>query len=92
MEFHPQVAAVLNVAPDHLDRYDSFEDYAAAKRNLLRNQQPGDVFVYPAGDRRLEDWARAAVGTPYPFGLEESTERPRLDFRWELLAGPGAGS
>jgi UDP-N-acetylmuramoylalanine--D-glutamate ligase len=69
MEFHPKVAAVLNVAPDHLDRYASFEDYAAAKRNLLRNQQPGDVFVYPDGDPRLEDWARGAVGHAHPFAL-----------------------
>jgi UDP-N-acetylmuramoylalanine--D-glutamate ligase len=70
MEFRPRVAAVLNVAPDHLDRYASFEDYAAAKRNLLRNQQPGDLYVYPAGDGRLEEWARAAVSSPRPFALE----------------------
>jgi UDP-N-acetylmuramoylalanine--D-glutamate ligase len=70
MEFHPKVAAVLNVAPDHLDRYASFEEYAEAKRNLLRNQQPGDVFVFPAGDARLEDWARAAVGERRSFALE----------------------
>jgi UDP-N-acetylmuramoylalanine--D-glutamate ligase len=70
MEFHPKVAAVLNVAPDHLDRYASFEDYAEAKRNLLRNQQPGDVFVYPAGDPRLEEWARLAVGDSRSFALD----------------------
>lgn len=72
MEFHPKVAAVLNVAPDHLDRYASFEDYAEAKHNVLRNQQPGDVFVFPAGDRRLEEWARGAVGETSSFGLERT--------------------
>lgn len=33
---YPRVGAVLNITPDHLDRYDSFADYAAAKGNLVR--------------------------------------------------------
>lgn len=33
---HPQVGAVLNVTPDHLDRYENFTDYSAAKANLVR--------------------------------------------------------
>lgn len=36
---HPQVGAVLNVSPDHLDRYDSFADYSAAKGNLVRQSE-----------------------------------------------------
>jgi len=74
MDFHPRVAAVLNVAPDHLDRYESFEDYAVAKHNLLRNQLPADVFVYPAGDERLEEWARAGVGRAVRFSTDPSSE------------------
>lgn len=67
LEFHPRVAAILNLAPDHLDRYASLEDYAAAKRNVLRNQQPGDLFVHPVGDARLEGWARASVARVLAF-------------------------
>ena len=74
MDFHPRVAAVLNVAPDHLDRYESFGDYADAKHNLLRNQLPTDLFVYPAGDPRLEEWARAGVGRGVRFSIESSSE------------------
>lgn len=70
MDFHPQVAAVLNVAPDHLDRYASFEDYAEAKHNLLRNQEPRDLFVYPVGDSRLEEWAREGVGRSAGFAAQ----------------------
>ena len=36
-------AAVLNLTPDHLDRYDSLAAYAAAKARIFRNQEPGDV-------------------------------------------------
>jgi UDP-N-acetylmuramoylalanine--D-glutamate ligase len=83
MEFHPRVAAVLNVAPDHLDRYATFEDYAEAKHNLLRNQQPGDRFVYPADDPRLEEWARAAVAETVTFAAGPSADaRVWIDEGW----------
>jgi UDP-N-acetylmuramoylalanine--D-glutamate ligase len=48
--FHPHVAVVTNVTPDHLDRYERFADYAAAKERLLRNQTSQDVFVVNADD------------------------------------------
>ncbi len=48
--FHPRVAALLNITPDHLDRYATFEDYAKAKAGLFRNQTPEDVAVLNADD------------------------------------------
>lgn len=56
--FHPRAAAVLNLAPDHLDRYPDFEGYAQAKRNLLRNLDANDTYVYPVDDARLAAWAQ----------------------------------
>ena len=44
-------AAVLNLTPDHLDRYDGMEGYAAAKAGIFRSQEPGDVAVVNADDR-----------------------------------------
>lgn len=41
----PQVAAVLNLTPNHLDRHGTFERYAAAKANILRHQRANDVAV-----------------------------------------------
>src|SRR5439155_20262461 len=43
VDFHPNVAAVLNVTPNHMDRYDSLMDYAAAKHRIFMNQTSGDV-------------------------------------------------
>lgn len=40
--FRPAVAILLNITPDHLDRYSSFEEYVRAKANLFRNQQAFD--------------------------------------------------
>ena len=56
-EFHPTVAVVLNVTPNHMDRYESFNDYAAAKHRIFMNQGPGDVAVLNADDRVVSSWA-----------------------------------
>jgi UDP-N-acetylmuramoylalanine--D-glutamate ligase len=56
-EFHPDVALVLNVTPNHMDRYESFTDYAAAKHRIFMNQQPGDVAILNADDEIVSSWA-----------------------------------
>lgn len=49
-EFHPQVAVLLNIAPDHLDWHGGFDSYAAAKANIFRNQGPEDALIYDIDD------------------------------------------
>jgi UDP-N-acetylmuramoylalanine--D-glutamate ligase len=56
-EFHPTVAVALNVTPNHLDRYESFTDYAAAKHRIFMNQQPGDIAILNADDEIVASWA-----------------------------------
>jgi len=48
--FHPQVAVLLNISEDHLDRYPSFADYVASKCRLFANQTEEDTAVVPARD------------------------------------------
>ena len=48
--FHPQVAVLLNITEDHLDRYPSFDAYAASKCLLFARQTEEDVAVLPADD------------------------------------------
>ncbi|MFL6247405.1 MAG: UDP-N-acetylmuramoyl-L-alanine--D-glutamate ligase [Thermoanaerobaculia bacterium] len=50
--FHANVALLLNITPDHMDRYASFDDYAAAKYRIFRNQESGDTAIVNATDRR----------------------------------------
>lgn len=47
--FRPQIAVLLNLAPDHLDRHDSFDDYRAAKLRIFENQTADDVAIVPRG-------------------------------------------
>ncbi len=81
-------AAVLNVTPDHLDRYAGMEDYAAAKARIFRNQEPGDVAVVNADDPWALRMAADARGRRFGFTL-----RPRLATPAGLvgLAGPVEG-
>jgi UDP-N-acetylmuramoylalanine--D-glutamate ligase len=48
--FHPRAAALLNLAPDHLDRYGDLAAYGAAKAAIFRNQEAADVAVVNAED------------------------------------------
>ncbi len=57
--FAPDVAVVLNVTPDHLDRYDSIEDYALAKQRLLTNMSQSGVAVLSYDDPRVREMAKA---------------------------------
>ncbi|HEX3436522.1 MAG TPA: UDP-N-acetylmuramoyl-L-alanine--D-glutamate ligase [Pseudacidobacterium sp.] len=49
-QFRPDIAVVLNVTPDHLDRHGSFENYAAAKERIFTNQTAEDALVLNADD------------------------------------------
>ncbi len=50
--FHANVALLLNITPDHMDRYANFDAYAAAKYRVFRNQESGDTAIVNATDRR----------------------------------------
>jgi UDP-N-acetylmuramoylalanine--D-glutamate ligase len=63
-----KVAVALNLTPDHLDRYDGLEAYAAAKARLFETQQPGDFAVANARDDRAMAMAGASRGALYTFG------------------------
>lgn len=46
-DFRANVAVLLNITPDHLDRYDNnFQNYADSKMRIIRNQTPDDAFIY----------------------------------------------
>ena len=79
-----EVAILLNVTPDHLDRYDGMDDYAASKARLFAMQSPGHLAVLTADD----DFTRAIAGQLIGEKLlVESKEMPgQAD--WPSLQGP----
>src|SRR5438094_1085072 len=70
VDFHPSVAAVLNVTPNHLDRYDSLMDYAAAKLGIFRNQTTGDVAILNADDEIVSSWANGLRARVVQFSVK----------------------
>jgi UDP-N-acetylmuramoylalanine--D-glutamate ligase len=63
----PDVAVVLNLGIDHLDRHGDIDTYHAAKRAILANLGPEGTFVYNADDPRLRAWAAACPARPRPY-------------------------
>ena len=54
VDFKPDVAIILNITPDHLDRYDyKFENYVDSKMRLIMNQDKDDVLIYNIDDEVL---------------------------------------
>ncbi|GAB5519515.1 MAG: UDP-N-acetylmuramoyl-L-alanine--D-glutamate ligase [Rhodothermales bacterium] len=60
--FRPRVSLLLNITPDHLDRYDyNFNNYAQSKFRIFENQAPGDVLVYNHDDELVRTFATKAA-------------------------------
>jgi UDP-N-acetylmuramoylalanine--D-glutamate ligase len=53
-EFHPKIAVILNITPDHLDRHGSFESYAAAKARITERQTAEDFLILNAEDNEAQ--------------------------------------
>jgi len=71
-EFKPRVAGILNMTPDHLDRYDSVEEYYEAKKRIYMNCGTECSFVYNAADPRCSGAARDFPGRLLPFSSSVS--------------------
>ena len=71
-DFKADVAILLNITPDHLDRYDyKFQNYVDAKFRITRNQTKEDSFIYWAEDPVIDrEMKRLQLGaTLYPYGF-----------------------
>ena len=78
------VAVLLNVTPDHLDRYDGIDDYAASKARLFAMQSEGHVAVIAAED----DYTRAIAGQLSGRKVIVSSADVKDQSRWPSLQGP----
>ena len=71
-DFKADIAILLNITPDHLDRYDfKFQNYVDAKFRITRNQTADDAFIYWAEDPVIDrELGRLNLGaTLYPYGF-----------------------
>jgi len=72
--FHPKIAVVLNITPDHLDRHHTFENYAAAKTRIFENQISSDFAVLNADDGTCAAMAEKTKAAVYWFSRQHSVE------------------
>ena len=72
--FAPRASILLNVTPDHLDRYDGMQSYANAKGNAFVAQTPADLAVVPYGDEVCLAQAKRGKARVVTFGTD-----PRSD-------------
>lgn len=89
--FRPKVGLLLNITPDHLDRYSSFAEYGDTKCELFRNQQSEDALVLNRDDNEIMGrlGKMAGKGEKYFFGKELSglpgaeLKNDRIEINWD---------
>ncbi len=70
VEFHPHIAVILNITPDHLDRHGTFENYAMAKERIFAAQEAHDFVVLNADNARAAEAAARSAARVYWFSME----------------------
>jgi UDP-N-acetylmuramoylalanine--D-glutamate ligase len=68
-QFHPQIAVILNITPDHLDRHGTLENYALAKERIFAEQNKEDFVVLNADNPRAAAAAPRSAAPVYWFSL-----------------------
>lgn len=73
-DFKADVAVLLNITPDHLDRYDyKMSNYSDSKFRIIQNQAENDVFIYCTDDAEIQSGlkSRQILSKTYPFSIEK---------------------
>lgn len=74
-EFRPKVSALLNITPDHLDRYPSYEAYIQSKFRIVENQKGHDSFVYNHDDETVRNFAETVNIRTLGFSIKEELKQ-----------------
>jgi UDP-N-acetylmuramoylalanine--D-glutamate ligase len=74
-EFHPSIAVILNITPDHLDRHGSFDNYVRIKERIFAAQTEQDCLVLNAGNAPCVAAAERAAAQVYWFSNEHPVEQ-----------------
>lgn len=89
IDFHPRIAVILNITPDHLARHGTLENYQKVKETIFARQVKTDYLVLNYDDLKVRDMERRAPGTVFYFSrqvrLKEGAfiEGGRLTICWK---------
>lgn len=70
-EFRPKVSMILNITPDHLDRYPNYESYIQSKFRIVENQKGQDVFIYNYDDNVVRSFAETVSVRTVGFSIKD---------------------
>jgi UDP-N-acetylmuramoylalanine--D-glutamate ligase len=76
--FHNHIAVILNIVPDHLDRYEyDFNKYVEAKFRIIMNQTEEDYFIFDADDETIGKWLseNRIRSQKLPFSISKKLEK-----------------
>jgi UDP-N-acetylmuramoylalanine--D-glutamate ligase len=71
-DFRPNVASILNVTPDHLDRHQGMQDYVETKGKIFENQRPEDAALLNMGDKYTPIFSSLIKSRLYFFGFAQN--------------------
>ena len=74
-EFHPTIAVILNITPDHLDRHGTFQNYARAKERIFAAMDENDGVVLNADNPPAADAAARTKAKTFWFSLEHPVDQ-----------------
>lgn len=78
-KFRPKIAILLNITPDHLDRYDyKFENYVASKFQITKNQTEEDLFIYNENDPAISSFMADQDIKARKFGVAEPCDNKEM--------------
>ena len=73
-EFHPQISAILNITPDHLNRHHTMANYIAAKESIVKNQTRDDLCVLNYNDEVLRAFGKTLEQKVVLFSSTETLD------------------
>ncbi len=72
--FHPRLAMILNITPDHLDRHKTFEEYAALKGEIASCQTKEDALILNSDDKNALDQGKNKSSRKFCFSMSHEVE------------------
>ena len=72
--FHPRLAMILNITPDHLDRHKTFEEYAALKGEIASCQTKEDALILNSDDKNALDQGKNKSSRKFCFSMSREVE------------------
>jgi len=85
-EFKPKVAMILNITPDHLNRYENkFENYIASKFRIYKNQDEADYLILNKDDEIISNNITSHKSKSYYFSLKETLFNGSYKFQDQII-------